>query len=82
MQQSQDLCNHAEKAVNEMEKAAFDQLQEQALQQEKTHKKMKTDMSNINKKTQEYQWIIKVPPFLETFSVLKLLVKVLFKRFE
>ena len=60
LQQSQDLCNHAEKAVNEMEKAAFDQLHEQALQQEKVQKKLKTDMGNISKRTQEYQWIIKV----------------------
>lgn len=60
MQQSQDLCSHAEKAVSEMEKAAFDQLQEQAIQHEKAQKKIKIDVNNINKQTQEYQWLIKV----------------------
>jgi len=59
LQQSQNLCNHAEKAVSEMERAAFDQLHEQALQQDKIQRKMKADMSNINKRTQEYQLIIK-----------------------
>ena len=47
-----------------MEKAAFDQLHEQAMQQEKIHKKMKDDMTSINGKTQEYQWIIKVISFI------------------
>eukprot|EP00795_Rhopilema_esculentum_P006036 gene6036-11411_t len=59
LQQSQDLCSHAEKAVSEMEKAAFDQLHEQATEQEKLYANLKQDLSTERGKVVEYQWVIK-----------------------
>ena len=60
LQQSQDLCNHAEQAVSEMEKAAFDQLLEQASNQETLHLKLKEEIGKEQKRIKEYQSLLKV----------------------
>ncbi len=54
------MCNQAEKAVNEMEKAAFDQLQDQASQHEKSQMKVNEKLNKEYKRIKEYQFLIKV----------------------
>eukprot|EP00794_Sanderia_malayensis_P010208 gene10208-11257_t len=59
LQQSQELCNQAEKAVSEMENAAYTQLQDQAIQHEKLIMKIQKQLNKENQKTKEYQVLIK-----------------------
>ena len=51
-----------------MEKAAFDQLHEQATEQKKLYANLKQDLSTERRKVVEYQWVIKVLSALFIFS--------------